>query len=393
MSQSQQLRALEQFKQIYSAAPSALFFAPGRVNLIGEHTDYNDGFVLPCAIDFGTLLAVRLRSDAVIRVVAGDLDNRVSEWRLNEPIERDPIESWSNYLRGVSAHFFREGIPITGMDIYATGNVPQGAGLSSSASFSVAFATACNQLNQLELSVEAIARICQHAESEFAGCNCGIMDQLASAAGRKDCALMLDCRDLNITSVAIPEALAIMIIDSKTERQLVGSEYNDRRRECELGAQGMGVISLRDADEALLEKHKSELTEVVYRRVRHVITENRRTQEAALALQFGDIARLHRLMAESHISMRDDFEITLPKIDFLVESVEQKLEQDGGARMTGGGFGGCVVALVPKTKLELIAGHVKKRQAEKYGYEPDIYICQAEEGARQITLPLTEKAT
>lgn len=391
MSQSQQIRALEQFEQIYSAAPSALFFAPGRVNLIGEHTDYNDGFVLPCAIDFGTLLAVRLRSDGVIRVVAGDLDNRVSEWRLDVPIERDLIESWSNYLRGVSAHFFREGIPVTGMDIYATGNVPQGAGLSSSASFSVAFATACNQLNQLELSVEQIARICQQAESEFAGCNCGIMDQLASAAGRKACALMLDCRDLNITPVAIPEALAIMIIDSKTERQLVGSEYNDRRRECELGAQGMGVTSLRDADEALLEKHKSELTEVVYRRARHVITENRRTQEAALALQSGDIARLHRLMTESHISMRDDFEITLPKIDFLVESVEQKLEQDGGARMTGGGFGGCVVALVPKTKVKQIADHVKKRQTEKYGYEPDIYICQAVDGARQITLPQTDK--
>lgn len=392
MTQPQVARALEQFEQVFSAAPSALFFAPGRVNLIGEHTDYNDGFVLPCAINFGTWLAIRPRTDAVVRIVAGDLDNRTSEWRLDRPIEPDPVESWSNYLRGVSAHFFREGITLTGMDIYATGNVPQGAGLSSSASFSVAFATACNQLNQLELSVGDLARICQHAENEFAGCNCGIMDQLASAAGRHNSALMLDCRDLSIKPVAIPDSLAIMIIDSKTERQLVGSEYNDRRRQCEAAAQGMGVTSLRDADEALLEKHKSELTEVVYRRARHVITETQRTYEAALALQSGDIARLHQLMSGSHISMRDDFEITLPKIDFLVESVEQKLEKDGGARMTGGGFGGCVVALVPKAKLELIAEHVKNRQAEKYGYEPDIYICQAVEGARQLTLPLTQNA-
>lgn len=392
MSQSHQTRALEHFEQVFSAPPRALFFAPGRVNLIGEHTDYNDGFVLPCAIDFGTWLAVRPRTDAVIRVVAGDLGNRVSEWRLDQPIERDPIESWSNYLRGVSAHFFRESLTVAGMDIYATGNVPQGAGLSSSASFSMAFATTCSQLNQLELSTGDLARICQKSESEFAGCNCGIMDQLASAAGRNGSALMLDCRDLSITPVAIPETLAIMIIDSKVERQLVGSEYNDRRRECELAAQGMAVKSLRDADLPLLERYKLSLAEVVYRRARHVITENQRTRKAAIALESGDLALLHRLMAESHASMRDDFNITVPKIDFLVESVEQKLDKDGGARMTGGGFGGCVVALVPKARQELIAEHVKKRQAEKYGYEPDIHICQAAEGARQITLPQTEKS-
>ena len=379
-----QQTAIEQFKRLFSAAPEGVFFAPGRVNLIGEHTDYNDGFVLPCAIDFGTYLVVRARPDNTVRVVAGNLGDRVSEWRLDSPVERDATENWSNYLRGVSAHFQGEGTAVKGMDVYTVGNVPRGAGLSSSASFSVAFATACNQLNELGLDECEIARICQRAENDFAACNCGIMDQLASAAGQADSALLLDCRDLSYKAVSIPRTLDLMIIDSKVERQLVGSEYNDRRAECERAARGMGLNSLRDADMSRLEAHRKILDDTAFRRAHHILTENERTVRAADALASGDIKQLHQLMAESHLSMRDDFEITVPEIDFLVDSVEQLLDGDGGVRMTGGGFGGCVVALVPRDRRDAMTLHVKDRYLKEFGREAEVYICHASDGARQV---------
>lgn len=379
-----QQHAVTEFQRVFSAKPDAVFFAPGRVNLIGEHTDYNDGFVLPCAIGFGTYLVVRTRPDNTVRVVAGNLEDRSSEWRLDNPVERDPDESWSDYLRGVSAHFVRNNINIAGMDIYAVGNVPRGAGLSSSASFAVAFASLCGDLNGLGLDNRDIARIAQRAENEFVGCNCGIMDQLASAAGEEGRALLLDCRSLEHQAVKIPETLDLMIIDSKVERQLVGSEYNDRRNECECAAEIMGLTSLRDANLELLEAHKADMDDVIYRRARHIITENERTVKAATALASGDVKSIHQLMADSHVSMRDDFEITVPAIDFLVASVEELLDEDGGVRMTGGGFGGCVVALVPRERSRNIADHVLTRYQERYRCAAEIHICHASAGARRV---------
>ncbi len=380
-----QASAIKAFKRLFSNDPDAVFFAPGRVNLIGEHTDYNDGFVLPCAIDYGTYLVVRVRTDTTIRVVAGNFDDRCSQWRTDQPIEHDEAESWSDYLRGVSAHFYREGVAIRGMDIYVVGNVPRGAGLSSSASFSVAFASTCSELNGLALEKREIARICQGAENDFAGCNCGIMDQLASAAGEASSALLLDCLNLEYKAVGIPQNLDLMIIDSKVERKLVGSEYNDRRDECERAARIMGVESLRKADLAMLAAHEQQLDDVAFRRARHILTENERTVKAAAALANGDIKALHGLMASSHESMRDDFEITVPAIDFLVESVEELLNEDGGVRMTGGGFGGCVVALVPRDRQTAIAAHVMERYRAEFGRDAEIHICHASDGARRIS--------
>jgi galactokinase len=379
-----QATAIEEFQRIFSDVPDSVFFAPGRVNLIGEHTDYNDGFVLPCAIGYGTYLVVRARTDSTIRVVAGNLNDRSSQWQTDRPVEHDKTESWSDYLRGVSAQLYRDGIAIGGMDIYALGNVPRGAGLSSSASFSVAFATCCNEMNGLNLDKREIARIAQRAENDFAGCNCGIMDQLASAAGEADSALLLDCRNLEYKTVRIPENLDLMIIDSRVERKLVGSEYNDRRDECERAARTMGLNSLREADLTMLAAHQQQLDEVAYRRARHILTENERTVKAAAALAGGDIKALHQLMADSHTSMRDDFEITVPAIDFLVESVEQLLNRDGGVRMTGGGFGGCVVALVPHERRDLVAAHVRARYLTEFGRSAEIHSCHASGGARRV---------
>ncbi|BFM19811.1 galactokinase [Gilvimarinus japonicus] len=373
------------FERVFGAPPTALFFAPGRVNLIGEHTDYNDGFVLPCAIGYGTYLALSPREDTAVKVVAGNFDDAVSEWDLTTSIARDAVQSWSDYLRGVCAHFAREHAFIKGMNIYVLGNVPRGAGLSSSASLSVAFATACSELNQLGLDKREIARICQHAESEFAGCNCGIMDQLASAAGEASNALLLDCRDLSYRSVSMPADLSLMIIDSKVERQLVGSEYNDRREDCERAARIMSVASLREADLAMLGAHKDALDDAAYRRARHVITENERTVNAAKALADNDLSSLHGLMAASHVSMRDDFEITVPEIDFLVATVEQMLDNNGGVRMTGGGFGGCVVALVPNGKVEIISRTVNSAYYSAFAKYAEIHICNASQGARQVS--------
>lgn len=380
-----QAKAAAEFQRVFSAEPEAIFVAPGRVNLIGEHTDYNDGFVLPAAIGFGTYLAVRARPDNKVRVVAGNLGDRVSEWTLDKPVERDPNENWSDYLRGVSAHFVHNNLPVRGMDVYALGNVPRGAGLSSSASFSVAFGTLCNELNGLDLDKRDIARIAQRAENEFAGCNCGIMDQLASAAGEEGSALLLDCRSLEYKTVSIPDSLDLMIIDSRVERQLVGSEYNDRRSDCERAAAFMGLSSLRDADMAMLEAYKAKMDDVAYRRARHILSENERTVKAAQALAEGDVKQLHQLMADSHISMRDDFQITVPAINFLVETVEELLDNDGGVRMTGGGFGGCVVALVPRERRQAITEHVMRRYSDRYNIQAEIHICHASAGARRVS--------
>lgn len=384
MSTDLQQEAVQAFGQVFSTEPDAVFFAPGRVNLIGEHTDYNGGFVLPCAIGFGTYLVIRKREDSKVRVVAGNLENRRSEWDMAQPVERDAVESWADYLRGVAAHFVRNSLNVQGMDIYAVGNVPRGAGLSSSASFSVAFATACSELNGLNLDKREIARIAQRAESEFAGCNCGIMDQLASAAGEAGSALLLDCTSLEHRTVSIPDSLELMIIDSKIERQLVGSEYNDRRDECERAAHAMQLTSLREADMTMLEAHIDKMDAVAFRRARHIITENERTVKAAQAMRDGDVKLLHELMAASHVSMRDDFEITVPAIDFLVEAVDERLDKNGGVRMTGGGFGGCVVALVPRGQCDSIAEHVKARYQERYQRAAEIHICHASAGARRV---------
>lgn len=357
--------------------------APGRVNLIGEHTDYNDGFVLPCAIDYQTVISCAPRQDRTVRVIAADYDNQTDEFSLEAPIIAHDTQQWSNYVRGVVKHLMKRSDKFGGVDMVISGNVPQGAGLSSSASLEVAVGTVFQQLYHLPLDGAQIALNGQEAENQFVGCNCGIMDQLISALGKKDSALLIDCRSLGTKAVPMPQGAAVIIINSNFKRTLVGSEYNTRREQCETGARFFQQPALRDVTLDEFNAVASELDPLVAKRVRHVLTENARTVEAADALAKGDLARMGVLMAESHASMRDDFEITVPQIDTLVEIVKDAIGDKGGVRMTGGGFGGCVVALVPDALVETVRDAVSAQYEAKTGIKETFYVCKASQGAGQ----------
>nr|WP_024967476.1 galactokinase [Pantoea sp. IMH] len=371
------------FSDNFGYSASHTIQAPGRVNLIGEHTDYNDGFVLPCAIDYQTVIACAKRDDRTVRVIAADYDNQEDSFSLDEPILLHKDQMWSNYVRGVVKHLQQRSKDFNGVDMVISGNVPQGAGLSSSASLEVAVGTVLQQLYHLPLEGADIAVNGQEAENQFVGCNCGIMDQLISALGKKDHAMLLDCRTLGTRPVPMPEDIAVVIINSNFRRSLVGSEYNTRREQCETGARFFTQPSLRDVELSQFQAVEHELDPLVAKRVRHVLTENARTLEAADALARGDLARMGVLMAESHASMRDDFEITVPPIDMLVDIVKESLGDSGGVRMTGGGFGGCIVALMPLDRVESVRAAVAEQYEAKSGIKETFYVCKASEGAGQ----------
>ncbi|PNL50004.1 galactokinase [Proteus mirabilis] len=369
------------FSSIFGYAPTHFIQAPGRVNLIGEHTDYNDGFVLPCAINYQMVVAAAKREDNIIRVIAVDYQNEVDEFNLDNSIEFVPNKMWANYVRGVIHFLQKDNYSFHGMDIAISGNVPQGAGLSSSAALEVAIGQTLKTLYQLPISQKEIALNGQKAENQFVGCNCGIMDQLISACGEENHALLIDCRSLETSAVRMPENMVVMIINTNKKRGLVDSEYNTRRQQCEEAAHILNVAALRDASlEDLLAK-KALMSEVVYRRARHVITENSRTLDAAEALRHGDLTTLSQLMMQSHHSMRDDFEITVKEVDSLVEIVKSVIGDRGGVRMTGGGFGGCVVALVTPDLVDKVVDSVKAQYEAKTGLKETIYVCSASQGA------------
>ncbi|WP_290013972.1 galactokinase [Proteus terrae] len=369
------------FSSIFGYAPTHFIQAPGRVNIIGEHTDYNDGFVLPCAINYQMVVAAAKREDNIIRVIAVDYQNEVDEFNLDNSIEFLPNKMWANYVRGVIHFLQKDNYSFHGMDIAISGNVPQGAGLSSSAALEVAIGQTLKTLYQLPISQKEIALNGQKAENQFVGCNCGIMDQLISACGEENHALLIDCRSLETSAVTMPENMVVMIINTNKKRGLVDSEYNTRRQQCEEAAHILNVTALRDATlEDLLAK-KALMSEVVYRRARHVITENSRTLDAAEALRRGDLTTLSQLMMQSHHSMRDDFEITVKEVDSLVEIVKSVIGDRGGVRMTGGGFGGCVVALVTPDLVNKVVDSVKAQYEAKTGLKETIYICSASQGA------------
>lgn len=369
------------FSDTFGYASTHTIQAPGRVNLIGEHTDYNDGFVLPCAIDYQTVIACARRDDRQIRVVAADYENAQDTFSLDEPIVSVQAPMWANYVRGVVKHLQQRHADFGGIDMVISGNVPQGAGLSSSASLEVAVGTVVQQLYNLPLDSAAIAVNGQEAENQFVGCNCGIMDQLISALGQKDHAMLLDCRTLGTRPVSMPDDVAVVIINSNFRRTLVGSEYNTRREQCEAGARFFNKKALRDVELAEFEAAESQLDPQVAKRVRHVLTENARTLEAADALTRGDLTRMGELMAESHASMRDDFEITVPPIDTLVAIVKAQIGEHGGVRMTGGGFGGCIVALMPQDRVEQVKAAVAEQYEAQTGIKETFYVCKASEGA------------
>ncbi|MEZ8698539.1 galactokinase [Vibrio lentus] len=372
------------FEQVLGYRATHIVQAPGRVNLIGEHTDYNDGFVLPCAINYQTVVATAKRDDNIVRVVSVDYDNAVDEFDITQEITFQQDKMWANYIRGVVKCLMGRGFEFKGADISVTGNVPQGAGLSSSAALEVVIGQTFKVLYNLEISQAEVALNGQQAENEFVGCNCGIMDQMISAEGRANHAMLLDCRSLETQAVSMPEDMAVVIINSNKKRGLVDSEYNTRREQCEEAARIFGVPALRDVTIEQFNAKVSELDEMVAKRARHVITENDRTVEAAQALRTHDMKRMGELMAESHASMRDDFEITVKEVDTLVDMVKDVIGDQGGVRMTGGGFGGCIVALVPPALVDEIKTTVEEKYQAATGLKESIYVCQAKDGASLI---------
>lgn len=367
------------FESHFLRAPDVVVRAPGRVNLIGEHTDYNGGFVFPAAINFGTAVAAAKRDDRTVSVVALDFSGGISHFGLDD-IQPDAAQPWSNYVRGV-LKILAEQHEFQGMNLMITGNVPQGAGLSSSASLEIAVLKAVASLYRLPLSGVDAALIGQRAENEFVGCSCGIMDQLISALGKQGNALLLDCQSLSYDYHPIDAGYQIVIVNSNVKRGLVGSEYNLRREQCEQAARTLSVDFLRAADQAMLEQKQSEMSESVFRRARHVISENERTVAMGRALENSDYREVSRLMSESHRSMRDDFEITVEPVDVLVTIIDQVLGGHGGVRMTGGGFGGCVVALVPRELVSAVEQAVAREYYARTGIRESLYVCTAESGA------------
>jgi galactokinase len=367
------------FRKMFGELPTVVARAPGRVNLIGEHTDYNDGFVLPCAIGKQTLAAVSARADGMVHVIAADLGGLKTSFSLREPVAPSDAAPWSNYVRGMVHGLMADGLPLTGANIALIGNMPQGAGLSSSAALENAVGLALAALGgRPDIDRTQLALLGQRTEHDFAGCKCGIMDQLVSARAEEGAALLIDCRSLEATPISIPPDLAIMIVHSGITRGLVDGEYNARRAQCEAAALHYGVAALRDLADV---PPQGALDDLAYRSARHVITENARTLAAADALNAGNAAKLGQLMAESHDSMRDDFEITLPAIDDLVALLQKAIGAEGGARMTGGGFGGAVVALLPASGVDDVTAAVRAGYQTPSGLTPDIQIEKPAQGA------------
>jgi galactokinase len=370
-------RVARGFARAFGGEPAWTVQAPGRVNLIGEHTDYNDGFVLPMAIDRAVWIACRPRADRRIRL--DSLDYRQSI-ELDLDSLRHGGTAWGEYARAVAWALQAEGHPLRGWEGVMSGEVPVGAGLSSSAAVELATARAFAVASDIAWDAPAMARVAQRAENEWVGVACGIMDQLASACGLAQHALLIDCRSLKIKPVLLPESVSVLVLDTGTRRGLVTSAYNRRREECQEGAQAYGLSSLRDLTHDVFGAGEAGLDPVVRRRVRHVLSENARTLRAVQALRDQDMGQVGRLMAESHVSLRDDYEVSSPALDAMVEIASA---QPGcwGARMTGAGFGGCAVALVEGGSARVAGQAIASAYQERMKLQPAVYVCRAADGA------------
>lgn len=378
------------FVERFGGSPR-IYRAPGRVNLIGEHTDYNDGFVMPAAIGFHTRIAIAPRSDRKLVVYSENYSDQV-EFDLDHlPAKR--AGHWSDYVVGVAKMLVHAGKELRGAHLLVDGNVPQGAGLSSSASIEVAVGYALLDLANPAIEGESLDRtklalLCQRAENEFVGARCGIMDQFVSSHGERGKALLLDCRSLEYRQLPLPDGVALAVCNTMVKHSIAQGEYNQRRAECEAG---MRVLSkhlpnaraLRDVTLEALEAYGRELPDVVMRRCRHVIGENARVLHAASALELGDLTAFGKLMRESHRSLRDDFEVSCAELDLMVELAEQA-EGVYGTRMTGGGFGGCTIALVRADCVEAFRQTVQHGYKRGTGCKPEIYVCSAADGVGRV---------
>ena len=368
--------AVRVFTERHGAPPSTVVRAPGRVNLIGEHTDYNDGFVMPMAIDRAAWIALAPRQDRRVRVYSLDYQDELT-FDL-DALERGGAE-WGEYVKGTAWALQDAGYALRGWDGVMTGDVPMGAGLSSSAALELATARAFAASSGLPWDPVQMALLSQRAENRWVGVNCGIMDQMISAVGRAGHAVLIDCRSLDTRLVPLPAEAMVVIMDTATRRGLVDSEYNERRQRCEAAAAFFGVDALRDVSAAQLEAAEG-LDPVARRRARHVVTENGRTLAAAEAMQAGDAAALGALMKASHASLRDDFEVSSRELDAMV-AVAQAQPGCFGARMTGAGFGGCAVALVERDAVPSFVERVTAGYRDATGHQPLLYVSEAHEGA------------
>ena len=369
----------KEFQQHFNQPPSFIVRAPGRVNLIGEHTDYNDGFVLPMTIDRAMWIALRPRDDHRVLLYSIDFENHI-EFSL-DTIKHN--KGWGEYVRGVAWALQGTGFPLEGWEGVISSDIPIGAGLSSSAALEIATAKAFSVVGNWKFTPESMARIGQKAENEWVGANTGIMDQMISAAGKADHALLIDCRDLTTRHIPLPAETAVVIMDTSTRHAHTDSGYNERREQCEAAANYFGVSHLRDVTMDQFDLRSADLGDLPRRRARHVISENERVLRAVAAMIAGDVVEMGQLMNDSHISMRDDFEITNNELNIIVHLAQT---QPGcfGARMTGGGFGGCAVALVEKSITPSFVDQVTASYQEKTGLQPHVFICRPTNGAELI---------
>jgi galactokinase len=367
--------------------PARIFRAPGRTNIIGEHTDYNDGFVLPAAIDRATHLAIAPRHDHVLNIHSEHF-NETIQFNLDE-INAAPRKHWSDYIRGVAILLQNSGILVRGADILIRSDVPLGAGLSSSASLEVATAFALLAQANRELPKLEIAQLCQRAENEFVGAHVGIMDQFVSCFGQSNHVIFLDCRSLAHQAVPLPTNIRLIMCNTMVKHEIASGAYNERRKNCEEAVAILkkvipNIRALRDVTSDQLQKHAQLLSEILYRRARHVITENTRVLAARKALINNDLESLGALMQKSHASLRDDYEVSCNELDVMVD-LANNFPGCIGSRMTGGGFGGCTINLVLTTQVEQFAIQIREGYQGATGIAPEIYSCAASDGAAEIT--------
>ncbi|MCS7283532.1 MAG: galactokinase [Anaerolineae bacterium] len=376
-------RAVHHFRAHFGKSPALVARAPGRVNLIGEHTDYNEGFVLPVAVDRAAWVAASPRPDPVAHIVAADM-GKEAIFSLNPVPPREG--NWADYPRGVAWALGGRGFVLSGMDAVLASDVPIGAGLSSSAAVEVAFAWTWRTLSGLSLERTELALLCQRAENEYVGVRCGVMDQMASVWGREGHAILIDCRTLEVEHVPVPPGIAIVVADTLVRRELAASEYNRRRRECEeavriLAQHLPGIRALRDVTPEDLERFGRYLPPLLLKRARHVVHSNARVLTVVRAFRAGDLETVGAAMRQSHISLRDDYEVSSPELDTLAEAA---WEVPGcyGARLTGAGFGGCIVALADKDAVDELERHLKRAYEARFGRTPTVLVCQPSGGAQ-----------
>ncbi len=374
------------FERVFEARPR-IFRAPGRVNLIGEHTDYNEGFVMPAAVAFSTFVAIAPRSDRKLLIHSEEFSGNF-EFDIDH-LPECKTGSWCDYVLGVARVLQQLGVKLSGANLLVHGEVPIGAGLSSSAALEVASALALISLDRADIPLSDVAKLCRRAENEFVGARVGIMDQFIACHGKKGHALLLDCRSLEFKFAPIPAGLQLVVCNTKVKHDLATGAYNKRREECEEGVRHFAkwdpaVRALRDVSIELLDRHTKDLPATIAKRCTHVIRENQRTLDAARALQENDLSRIGQLMSDSHRSLRDLYEVSCRELDAMVDAAEG-LPGFIGGRMTGGGFGGCTVNLVQTDHAPDFADQVARRYQKATGIEPQIYLCSAEDGAQELS--------